>query len=65
MTQIWGYSIPVPSWLILSLFAVGWVLLSISVSLLFDKYVRFESFKKEGIEIPFPERTVHLRKGEN
>lgn len=40
MAQVFGYSIPVPSWLILSIFAVGWILLSIIVSLLFDKYVR-------------------------
>lgn len=40
MTQIFGYSIPVPSWLTLSIFVMGWVLLSFVASLLFDKYVR-------------------------
>ena len=40
MTQIFGYSIPVPSWLTLSIFVMGWILLSFVVSLLFDRYVR-------------------------
>jgi small-conductance mechanosensitive channel len=40
MTKIFGYSIPVPSWLALSIFFLGWVVLSFLVSHLFSKYVR-------------------------
>ncbi len=40
MTRIFGYSIPFPSWLTLSIFFIGWVALSFLVSHLFDKYVR-------------------------
>jgi small-conductance mechanosensitive channel len=40
MTQFFGYSVPVPPWVALSVFVLVWVLLSFVASLLFDKYVR-------------------------
>jgi small-conductance mechanosensitive channel len=40
MTQIFGYPIPVPPWLTLSIFCTAWVVLSFLASHLFDKYVR-------------------------
>ncbi|MBI5968864.1 MAG: mechanosensitive ion channel family protein [Deltaproteobacteria bacterium] len=40
MTQIFGYSIPVPPWLALSIFIGGWVALSFFISDLFDRYIR-------------------------
>jgi small-conductance mechanosensitive channel len=40
MTQFFGYSIPFPSWLALSVFIAVWVSLSFLVAHLFDKYIR-------------------------
>jgi small-conductance mechanosensitive channel len=40
MTQIFGYSIPIPPWLTFSIFFAAWVVLSFLVSHLFGKYVR-------------------------
>ena len=40
MTQFFDYSIPIPIWLAIALFALIWVSLSFLTSNLFDKYVR-------------------------
>ena len=40
MTQIFGYSIPIPPWLTFSIFFAAWVVLSFLVSHLFGRYVR-------------------------
>jgi small-conductance mechanosensitive channel len=40
MNQIFGYSISVPLWLALTVFALAWVGLSFLVAELFDKYIR-------------------------
>jgi hypothetical protein len=40
MTQIFGYSLPVPLWLTLSIFLACWVGLSFLISSLFDRCIR-------------------------
>jgi len=40
MTQIFGYSIPIPPWLTFSTFFAAWVVLSFLASHLFGRYVR-------------------------
>lgn len=40
MTQFFGYSIPLPFWLILPIFIIGWIFLSYYLARLFDKYVK-------------------------
>jgi small-conductance mechanosensitive channel len=40
MTQIFDYSIPLPLWLALAIFATAWVGLSFLASWLFDRYIR-------------------------
>jgi len=42
--------------------ATAFILIYASVKL---RHRTFERFQKEGIEIPFPQRTVHLRKEGN
>ena len=40
MSQFFGYSIPLPPWLALPFFVVGWVVLSFLIAHLFDHYIR-------------------------
>jgi small-conductance mechanosensitive channel len=40
MTQIFGYSLSIPLWLALTVFALGWVGLSFLAARLVDKYIR-------------------------
>jgi len=40
MTQVFGYSLPVPLWLVLSIFLACWMGFSSMVSSLFDRYIR-------------------------
>jgi small-conductance mechanosensitive channel len=40
MTQIFGYSIPFPSWLTVTVFLAVWVALSFGISRIFDRYFR-------------------------
>ena len=70
MTQIFGYSLPIPLW-----FIPGFKDSSLDFTLIcqvrefVDPYFVqhelrhriLERFRKEGIEIPFPQRTVHVR----
>jgi small-conductance mechanosensitive channel len=56
-TQIFGYSILISRWLTISIFFTVWVYVQHEL-----RHRIFERFKKEGGEIPFPQRTVHLRK---
>ncbi len=47
MTQIFGYSIPLPPWLTLAVFFGAWVLLSVFVSRVFDSYIRRSAKEKK------------------
>ncbi len=45
MTQFFGYPIPLPPWVALPIFLVGWIFLSYYLSRLFDKYVHLWTSK--------------------
>jgi len=45
MTQVFGYSLPVPLWLTLSIFLACWVGFSFLLSGLFDRYIRRSAAK--------------------
>jgi small-conductance mechanosensitive channel len=47
MTQIFGYSIPLPPWLTLAVFFGAWVLLSVFISRVFDSYIRRSAKEKK------------------
>ena len=47
MTQFFGYSIPVPTWVAVIVFAAAWVTLSLLLSRLFQTYVRRWAEKTE------------------
>ena len=47
MTQIFGYSIPFPPWLTLTVFLAIWVSLSFFISRIFDRYIRKSAEKSK------------------
>ena len=47
MTQIFGYSIPFPPWLTLTVFLAIWVSLSFFISRIFDQYIRRSAEKSK------------------
>ncbi len=47
MTQIFGYSLPVPLWLILSIFLACWVIFSFLISRVFDRLIRHWTEKRK------------------